>query len=137
DLITLQGELAGVVLSERDAQRGLEESVDAATEALKENGATLDITTEKGRANQQALDDVAASGWDLIESMQANGATQEELQGVMATTRQRFLDAATAMGMGSDEANALADELGLIPSKVGVAVSVDTTAAELRLAAFK
>src|SRR5659263_343183 len=80
DLIKAQSEAAGVVLSERDAQRALEASVDDAAAALKENGQTLDITTAAGRANQSALDDVAKSGWDLIAAMKANGSSQAEIQ---------------------------------------------------------
>jgi len=133
EAIGLMAELAGVVLSERDAQRGFEESLDSVTEALETNGKTLDITTEAGRANQSALDDVAASGWKLIESMQENDATQSELQATMATSRQAFLDAAAAMGLGAEEANALADEMGLIPENIDVSVEVETAAAERKL----
>src|SRR5699024_5226544 len=45
---------SGKVLSLRDAERRYEESLDTATESLKNNGSTLDITTEKGRKNQAA-----------------------------------------------------------------------------------
>jgi TP901 family phage tail tape measure protein len=121
-LIEAQAKLAGLVLSQRDAQRNLEASVDAVTDSIKENGTTLDITTEKGRSNQEALDGIASAGWDLIESMQANGAEQGELQATMQTTRDRFIAAAQQFGITGDEANALADELNLIPA------NVDTTA---------
>lgn len=137
DLIALQSEAAGVVMSERDAQRALQSAIDEATVALDTNGATLDITTEKGRANQSALDDIAKSGWDLIESMEANGATQDELQYTMGVSRQAFLDAAAAMGMSAEDASRLADEMGLIPAKVNVPVSVDTSAAERKVATLK
>src|SRR5690606_38929478 len=43
EVIDLQREHAGLTLSERDAQRRFEAAVDSATEALKENGATLDV----------------------------------------------------------------------------------------------
>ena len=124
DLITAQSEAAGVALSERDAQRGLEEAYDSATVALEKNGQTLDITTEAGRANQQALDDISSSGWSLIESMKANGSSQESIQGQMVTTRQRFIDASVGMGMSADEAGRVADQLGLIPANVTAKVSV-------------
>lgn len=128
-LIDAQREASGVLLDVRDAQRQFEAATYDATQALEDNGKTLDITTEAGRANQQALDDITNAGWDLIESMEANGATQEDLQGVMLATRDRFIGAATAMGMGAEEANRLADELGLIPTTVATAVTVDTNQA--------
>lgn len=137
ELADAQAEAAGLTLSLRAAQRQMEESVAAATASLEKNGATLDITTQKGRENQAALDDVAGSTWDLIQSMQANGATQTEIQGVMATSRDRFVGVATAMGMGADEANALADQMGLIPENINTTVSVNTAAAETALASFR
>lgn len=126
ELIALQQEAAGIVLSERDAQRALEQAVRDASTALTDNGATLDISTQKGADNQAALDGIAESTWDVIAAMQRNGSDQASLQGVMATSRQRFLGVATAMGMGADEANALADQLGLIPTNIEPQVDVNT-----------
>lgn len=129
DLISAQAEAAGVVMSERDAQRAFQAAIDDATLALETNGATLDITTEAGRANQAALDDIAKSGWDVIASMQANGATQAELQAAMQVSRDSFVNMAIAEGMGADEANRLADEMGLIPAKVSPVVTVNIAGA--------
>ncbi|MDF2915996.1 MAG: phage tail tape measure protein [Microbacterium sp.] len=126
DLIAAQQEAAGVVLTTRDAQRNFEQAVADATTKLAENGATLDITTQKGRDNQAALDGIASSTWDVIAAMQKNGASQQELQGVMQTSRDRFLGVATAAGMSADEANALADELGLIPAQVQTNIYANT-----------
>src|SRR5690606_11635834 len=98
--------------------------------ALKENGDTLDITTEKGRANQSALDDIAESGWDLVDSMTASGASQEDLQAAMETTREDFIKLAKRMGMSKKEAKALADELGLFPENIDVAIAVETDTAQ-------
>src|SRR5699024_460707 len=158
DLTETQMSAAGQTLSVRDAQRNLEEATDAVQESLdrqidelaqhyesqgmsadaarrlaeEEVNASdkLDITTEAGRRNQAALDDVADSGWDLIDSMRANGASQEELQGVMSTTRERFIAAAESMGMSAGEASDLADETNLIPENNDADVTVNTAADE-------
>lgn len=130
DLVDAQSTLAGIALSVRDAQRNLEEATDAVTDSITENGTTLDITTEKGRANQSALDGIASAGWDLIESMSANGASQEELQGTMQSTRDRFIEAAKQFGLTGDEANALADQLKLIPSNVNVVAQYTDNASD-------
>ena len=137
DLIGLQSTLAGEVLSQREAEIRLQDSIRAATEALEANGQTLDITTAAGAANRRALDDIADSGWALITSMQANGATQGELQSTMQVSRDAFLAAAAAMGMGADEAGILANQMGLIPAQVAVLVSVDTALAEQKLASIR
>lgn len=129
ELVGAQNEAAGVILSVRDAENAFEASIDAATKAIEENGNTLDVTTEQGRANRSALDDIAESGWGLVESMAANGATQEELQGTMQTTRDRFMEAAQQFGMTGEEAAALADQLKLIPKDVQTTATLNATQA--------
>ena len=119
-----------------EAQSGLEASYDAATAAIEENGQTLDITTAAGRDNENALLDVAKAGWDLIDSMEANGSTQDELQSTMAGTRERFLEVAAQMGLSTDAAAALADQLGLIPSNITTDVSVDVGNAQAAINSF-
>jgi len=58
--------------------------------------------------------------------MQKNGADQVTLQGVMQTSRDRFIAVARSMGLGATEADALANELGLIPTEVVPIVDVRT-----------
>lgn len=123
-----QLDLMDVVLSARDAQRGFEAAIDDASAALADNGATLDITTEKGRENQAALDAIASSGTKATEAMRENGATQGELQAQVQSTRDRFIEAATAFGMSADEAAALADQMGLIPANVTSTVAINDQA---------
>src|SRR5690606_4078101 len=123
--IEAQREAAGIVLGLRDAENAAEAAIDNATESLKDNGKTLDVTTEKGRANRSALDDIAESGWDLIESMRANGASQTDLQKTMGTTRDRFIEVAQKMGLSKAEAKQLANELNLIPKNVKTDISAD------------
>jgi TP901 family phage tail tape measure protein len=127
--IEAQREAAGIVLGLRDAENAAEAAIDNATESLKDNGKTLDVTTEKGRANRSALDDIAESGWDLIESMRANGASQTDLQKTMGTTRDRFIEVAQKMGLSKTEAKQLANELNLIPKNVKTDISADGSAA--------
>lgn len=127
--IEAQREAAGIVLGLRDAENAAEAAIDNATESLKDNGKTLDVTTEKGRANRSALDDIAESGWDLIESMRANGASQTDLQKTMGTTRDRFIEVAQKMGLSKAEAKQLANELNLIPKNVTTDISADGSAA--------
>ncbi|WP_454778097.1 phage tail tape measure protein [Georgenia muralis] len=136
ELLGLQREAAGVVLSERDAQRALEAAYDDATGALEENGATLDITTDAGRRNEAALDDIAQASWTLIEAMQENGATADDLRGKTQTARDEFIRTATQMGMTEDAARALADEYGLIPEKILTEAELKKAQAEADLDAL-
>ncbi|GAB6937071.1 phage tail tape measure protein [Isoptericola variabilis] len=113
-------------LSAREAQRSYKDAVDAASEALEKNGKTLDLNTEEGRANQDALDNIASSGLDLVDSLRETGASTETLQTKMQGARDSFVRTAESMGMPTKKAEALANELGLIPGTYTAKVDVQT-----------
>ena len=136
DLIDAQKTLQDIILGERGSWRGLYEAIDAANAAVEKNGQTLDITTAAGRANQAALDDLAKSGWELVESMEKNGATMEDMQAAMTLTRDNFISVAQAMGLSADDAANLADQLNLIPTNIESHVTAETQAANASVDAF-
>lgn len=74
-------ERLNAVLDGRSSLRDYEAALDDFTNGLKENGRTFDINTEKGRANQAALDNIAGSALAVSETMQGSA-------------RQRFLTSA-------------------------------------------
>lgn len=114
------------VLSQRDAMRGMEAAIDSATEAVKKNGATLDIGTEAGRANEAALDAIASSS--IKAAAQTFKLTQdtEAAAATLKRGRDAFIEAAVAAGRNADQANRLADELGLIPGNVKTVIDVNS-----------
>lgn len=128
DLIEAMSKAAGKALSLRDAQRNYEDALVNANKTLAENGQTLDITTEAGRKNQAALDGIASAAWDTIDSLTATGASTDELQASMQRSRGDFIAMAESMGMDSAAAEALADQLRLIPEDVTTQVAVDGAA---------
>ena len=136
DLIDAQKTLQDIILGERGSWRDLYDAIDSANAAVEKNGQTLDITTAAGRANQAALDDLAKSGWELVESMEKNGSTMEDMQGAMQLTRDNFISVAQSMGLSSDEAAALADQLNLIPTNIESHVTAETEAANASVDAF-
>lgn len=136
DLIDAQKTLQDVILGERGSWRNLYDAIDAANAAVEKNGQTLDITTAAGRANQAALDDLAKSGWELVESMEKNGATMEDMQAAMQLTRDNFISVAQSMGLSADQAAALADQLNLIPTNIESHVTAETQAANASVDAF-
>lgn len=117
---------SGAVLGLRDAQRQAEAAYDDARKALKDNGKTLDVSTEKGRANQAALDGIASSGLAVVDSLRAQGAPLKDVQGAMSVTREQYIKTAVSMGMSEKAAKRLADQLGLQPKNVKTTVTVDT-----------
>jgi len=128
---------ADALLGQRDAMRGLESSYDDATEAIKKNGRTLDIGSEKGRANQDALDGIASAAKKAAQATIAQGGSQAEANAIMATARSRFIATATAMGMGASQARTLAGRLFAIPKNTNANVNVNTGTANARLDALR
>ena len=106
-----------------------EDAIAKTTESLKANGATLDITTEKGRANKTALNGMAEAGIQVIATMQANGASQQQLQAQLEASRGRLVAAAMAFGMSKDQAWAYANQVLQIPAVVNTQVNANTGAA--------
>jgi hypothetical protein len=128
-LISKQKEAAGGILELSEAQIAHEQAIDAADQALIDNGKTLDLTTEKGRDNQSALNDIVDTTYSVIEAMRAQGASAQEVEGYMSSARKSFIDHAIAMGMDATQANILADKLGLIPGTYNAKVIVDSSQA--------
>lgn len=115
-----------VVLGEREALRGMQEAFDAAGAAAAENGKNLDTTTEKGRANQAALDGIASATLRAMEAQREAGASTAELGATISEGREAFIENAVAMGMSEKAAAALADKLNLIPGAVYIQFDSNT-----------
>lgn len=116
-------ELASMALQVSGTQMGLEAAIDDATAAAKENGKTLDINTEAGRANRSALDDIAAAALTLTAAQEKNSESTDTMNESTARAREAFVRTARQMGMTKDEAEALADKYGLIPKSVTTKVT--------------
>jgi tetratricopeptide (TPR) repeat protein len=93
-----------------NAQLDYQQAIDDATKALKDNGKTVDKSTEKGRNNLRALYDLAAT-WNSQSDAIKN--TRGNLQAAQA----KFESMATAMGVSADKAHDLAKRLFEIKPK--------------------
>jgi len=125
DLADSYKNLNNLLLQQRGGARGYQAALDAATDALKENGRTLDITTEKGRNNQEALDSVASSAGEWASSVLKATGDQQRANSILQDGRQQYIDMAMAMGMGREEATKLANEIIKIDGKNTIDVKVD------------
>ena len=90
--------------------------------SVKENGKTLSANTEKGRANQQSLDAIRQATLDKVNADYALNESTSEATATMQRGRDAFIKAAIAAGSTKTEAKKLADQLGLIPGNVAIAV---------------
>src|SRR5690606_15353696 len=113
------------LLSDRAGMRDYEAALDDFTAGLKENGRTLDINTEKGRANEANLDRIAATTLKVAETMD-----QADRPAFLRGARKSFVAAATDLGMTRRAAEKLAEKLGLVDkAKVKPKVDLDDKAA--------
>lgn len=120
-----------LVLGLRDANRGYETALDAAAASLKENGKTLDINTEKGRANEAALDAIASSAADVLQGMVDSGRPISDVTAKFGQQRTALIKAAESFGMTRGQAEAYVDSVLRIPEKKVTAVTLKGAEAAL------
>ncbi len=107
-----------VALRMSDAQINYEAALDDVTETIRENGKTLDIDTEKGRANMSALNDLKSASAGLVAQMIEQGDEQEDVAAAADEMADAIYKAAIKAGMGEEEAKAYADALRDVPKDV-------------------
>lgn len=124
DLIDNLFELEGVHVSAYEAQTQLQESIQSLTDSLATNGATLDINTEQGRANRDALSSLASQAMDTAQAILEEGSATGDMSGAteqaraaLENARNAFVNAAVAAGMTQADAEALATQFGLTGGK--------------------
>jgi hypothetical protein len=116
ELNASMSEYTSQVLALRGDQRAFEAAIDSATAAVKANGRTLDDNTEKGRANNAALDAIADAGQRLAEQTPKGSNAQEHFSKTLATTRKRLEEAAFQMTGSRKRARELATSILGVPS---------------------
>lgn len=124
ELIDSLFELEGVHVSAYEAQTQLQESIQSLTDSFAENGNTLDINTEQGRANRDALSGLASQAMDTAQAILEEGAATGDMTGAteqarasLENARTAFVNAAVAAGMTQEDAEALATQFGLTGGK--------------------
>jgi hypothetical protein len=107
-----------------DSQAGFEAAVDAASKALKENGAALhyrdgvlDLSTEKSRTEEAALTDLAAKTDAAAQAALNNGAAMTDVNAIYDRGREKLMSVAMQMGLTRDQARALTEAILQTPDK--------------------
>lgn len=132
DLSAKMAHIIDVELGAKDAAIQFEAALDAITESAKENGRTLDIGTEKGRANASTiLDGVRAAeakrqadiemAGGVNASAAAVGAANAKYEAMVAQLRA----AAYAAGFNKAQVDALIGSLGRVPREVYTRVTTE------------
>lgn len=125
-------QIPGMAVSSDQALTNLNQSILDTTKSITDNGIVLDANGT-ALANHQAaaydaqsgLQGIASSAQSaaqkILEEGQATGnldAATQQANSTLGTARTAFINAATAAGMSTDAAGALADKYGLIPGSV-------------------
>lgn len=98
-----------------DAEEAAADRVQAAQKAVQDAVAT---TTAKQQDYSSSLQDVVDRTFDAAYWAREHGASQEEVQAIIDTSRAKVQTFAEAMGLSADETEELIRQLGLIPSQV-------------------
>lgn len=129
----------GALLGVSDATIAAEASLDAVTKTIKENGNQWSITTEKGRANQSAINDAINTFESLRTKMVETGqATEQQANAKMVAYLTQLRSelpksAKTARG----ELDLLIAKYSQIPANKNTTVTADTSQATAAAQAVK
>lgn len=129
--------MADGVLSSRDAARQYQAALDDATASIKQNGTSLDITTEKGRANQAALDGIASAALRQGQAILDAGGSQKQFDSALTTSRAQLQATAERFGMTKAEAQAYVAQVLAIPASKSTTITADTSQATAAVRAIK
>jgi len=115
------------------AERDFQAALQAVTDSVNQNGTSLDISTEAGRSNQEALDNIAKSALDVASATLQRTGSEQQAQAAIQAGRDELIKQLAQFGITGAAADQYADQLGLIPGNIPTAVSVtgvDTAIAE-------
>jgi TP901 family phage tail tape measure protein len=110
--------LTSPTLDARAAQRQFEAALDSVGETIKANkeaykdaGTSLDIATEEGRKNQEALDGIASSSQDVASKLFTQTGSQEQATAAMQRGRDELIKALGQYGITGQAAQDYADKI--------------------------
>lgn len=153
--ISYQDALAGVeerLTKRKELEAELRKATDPKDRArikdeLKDYALTLDLSTEAGRDNQKALNDLAKASRDKAQADVEAGASLKDVRDRMDEARDRFIENARRMGLSEKAAEKMATQFGLtkkdvdniakavedLPAAKQIKIEADTAAAKTRL----
>lgn len=114
-------------LSASDASIAYQDAIDKITESVKTNGKTLDVNTEKGRANQSAFNGLAQAAMTTVEAhaketlaSKGSAEAQKELQAGLGQSYKDLITAAGQLDITGDAADTMARKALGIPKNVNI-----------------
>ncbi|GAA0738837.1 hypothetical protein Drose_04125 [Dactylosporangium roseum] len=138
-------QLNGTAISAEQAELQYQAAIDRATESIKKNGKETDASTEKGRANREALLGIVtateakvAATYDETLATQGQAAADAAATKAAQEGRLAVIAAARAMGFSQQQAEEYANRLLKIPGQVSTMFKIyGTDVAEEQIQAIK
>lgn len=123
-------------LENRGSIRSYEAALDAADAALKENGKTLNVHTEAGRANAEALDGIASAAIAHADAMDKDNVGIRQQRRYLQGARDDLFAQARQFGMTKKEAREYVNTVLDIPSKAKTELLIAKERAEASIDAY-
>lgn len=117
------------LLSQEDASNAWKDSMATLTEEIAKNGATLDDTTTKGRANQDAIRERVKALKTSVEADAEAGVSSEQLEAKMLRGAAGILKTAEAAGLSRGQVKSYLETLGLTPDQITTLFEADASGA--------
>lgn len=116
---------AGLIqLSANEAAIKWQEALEGVDASVAKYGTSLDITTEAGKANRRALDEVAQAGIANTKAMADNGASQGELQKNLRGTYDSLIANYGKFGITGGAADTMARKVLGIPKEAKIDTAI-------------
>ena len=109
-----------------DANMAYEEALDSLRASLKENGVSLNIATDKGRANVKAIQAVVSATAGRIAQAKAENASNARLRAIYDQAVAAIGKMAPKSKTAQEAISRLARQMGLTPKVLNVAVTART-----------
>lgn len=114
--------LNGANLSVSDTTIAAEQAVDDLTKSIEENGRNLDLHSDKGRANQTALNNLARAAAQAAQAVYDQTGDVDAAARTFETYRQAMINAYMSMGKTRAEAELLTNQLMSIPKNIPIEI---------------
>ena len=124
------GALAGSQLEAQDAAIGWEQALDDAFDELKKGDKTLNLDTQAGRDNAQAIDDAAQAAIDHgVAVAQQTGSLQKGVKATRSHIRE-LIDQAQKAGLSEDAIYDYIRQLNLTPKQISTLIKANVSQAK-------
>jgi TP901 family phage tail tape measure protein len=129
--------LTGAHRAAYGAEINFEEALDGVTASVKENGRSLDIRTEKGRANARAILGAAEAASEHAQKVADETGSLEKGRIKLAQHREQLIRQMVQLGYTREAAQKHIDTLLRVPKRVNTDVTADTRPAARAIAGFE